>query len=66
MELQFDTNPQTLKAVIGPGISMEAFEVGDEVYQLFSSITSICLLSRAATLSFTPGTTSNNRNGIST
>lgn len=36
MELQFDTNPQTLKAVIGPGISMEAFEVGDEVYQLFS------------------------------
>ena len=29
------TNPQNIKAVICPGISEEAFEVGDEVYETF-------------------------------
>ncbi len=31
------TNPKSLKAVIGPGISCERFEVGDEVYNEFLS-----------------------------
>lgn len=31
----FHTRPSELKAVIGPGISKEAFEVGDEVYEEF-------------------------------
>ncbi len=31
------TNPRNLKAVIGPGISCERFEVGDEVYEEFRS-----------------------------
>lgn len=33
----YGTNPDRLKAVIGPGISMDAFEVGDEVYDFFRS-----------------------------
>jgi YfiH family protein len=32
---RFGTNPEELKAVVGPGISLEAFEVGDEVYEQF-------------------------------
>lgn len=32
----FGTNPQNLRAVIAPGISLHAFEVGDEVYQAFA------------------------------
>lgn len=31
----FGTRPEQLKAVIGPGISLDAFEVGDEVYEQF-------------------------------
>ena len=31
----FDTQPQHLYGAIGPGISLEAFEVGDEVYEAF-------------------------------
>lgn len=37
MRLSFGSRPADLKAVIGPGISLEAFEVGDEVYEQFSS-----------------------------
>ena len=33
----YDTRPQDVKAIIGPGISQEAFEVGDEVYHSFSN-----------------------------
>ena len=36
MRLQFSTRPENIKAVIGPGISKESFEVGDEVYKAFS------------------------------
>lgn len=32
----FASRPEMLRAVIGPGISLEAFEVGDEVYSEFS------------------------------
>lgn len=32
-----EMNPLTTKAVIAPGISFEAFEVGDEVYETFSA-----------------------------
>ena len=35
MRDSFGTHPEELKAVIGPGISLEAFEVGDEVYNQF-------------------------------
>ncbi|RRD02099.1 peptidoglycan editing factor PgeF [Prevotella sp. OH937_COT-195] len=31
----FSSKPEMLRAVIGPGISLEAFEVGDEVYYEF-------------------------------
>ncbi len=31
----YHTDPAELKAVIGPGISLESFEVGDEVYEAF-------------------------------
>ncbi len=37
MHMAYDTNPAMLKAVIGPGISLEAFEVGDEVYAEFEN-----------------------------
>ncbi len=36
MEQTFGTQSSRLKAVIGPGISQECFEVGDEVYQQFA------------------------------
>jgi len=36
MRLSYGSRPEKLKAVIGPGISVEAFEVGDEVYNEFS------------------------------
>ena len=36
MILNFGTNPQQMEAFIGPGISVEKFEVGDEVYEQFS------------------------------
>ena len=35
MHDSFGTRPEELQAVIGPGISLESFEVGDEVYQQF-------------------------------
>ena len=35
MTFAFKTDPKKLKAVIGPGISLENFEVGDEVYEAF-------------------------------
>jgi YfiH family protein len=35
MRDSFGTHPEELKAVIGPGISLDAFEVGDEVYGQF-------------------------------
>ena len=37
MSAAFGTRPSELKAVVGPGISMEHFEVGDEVYGLFAA-----------------------------
>jgi len=36
MHATYGTEPFQLKAVIGPGISLESFEVGDEVYQQFA------------------------------
>lgn len=35
MRLAFGTEPERLRCAIGPGISMESFEVGDEVYDAF-------------------------------
>ena len=35
MSFAYQTDPKKLKAVIGPGISLENFEVGDEVYEAF-------------------------------
>ena len=32
----YGTRPQQLKAQIGPGIHLESFEVGDEVYKAFA------------------------------
>lgn len=37
MQNEYGTNAADLQAIIGPGISIEAFEVGDEVYQAFFS-----------------------------
>lgn len=37
MHTSYGTKPAALKAVIGPGISLEAFEVGDEVYAEFEN-----------------------------
>ena len=36
MRAAFDTNPQSLRAVIAPGISLQNFEVGNEVYEAFA------------------------------
>ena len=36
MQAAYDSQPCQLKAVIGPGISLKSFEVGDEVYQQFA------------------------------
>lgn len=35
MQRAYQSNPEMLKAVIGPGISLKNFEVGDEVYEAF-------------------------------
>ena len=35
MQQCYGSNPSKLKAVIGPGISLKNFEVGDEVYEAF-------------------------------
>ena len=37
MRVTYGSRPEDLTAVIGPGISLEAFEVGDEVYDEFAS-----------------------------
>ena len=37
MQLSYGTNPAQLRAVIGPGISLDSFEVGDEVYDSFAA-----------------------------
>lgn len=37
MVLTYRINPVNLKAIIGPSISLEAFEVGDEVYDQFAN-----------------------------
>ena len=36
MVVSYHSRPETLKAIIGPGISLEHFEVGDEVYEQFA------------------------------
>ena len=36
MEVRYGSNPADIKAVIAPGISIEAFEIGDEVYEKFA------------------------------
>ena len=37
MRVTYGSRPEDLTAVIGPGISLETFEVGDEVYEEFAS-----------------------------
>lgn len=37
MFLAYDTEAKDIKAVIGPGISLKNFEVGDEVYEIFAA-----------------------------
>lgn len=37
MQEHYNSCPQDLKAIIGPSISKEAFEVGDEVYDAFAT-----------------------------
>lgn len=37
MQATYGTRPSRLRAQIGPGISLQSFEVGDEVYETFSS-----------------------------
>lgn len=37
MQERLGTDPAEVRAVIGPGISAEAFEVGDEVYEAFQA-----------------------------
>ena len=36
MQRAYHSRPEEMKAVIGPGISLDNFEVGDEVYEQFS------------------------------
>lgn len=36
MKMAYHSRPECLKAVIGPGISLKNFEVGDEVYEEFN------------------------------
>jgi len=36
MQHAYGTRPEQLRAVVGPGISLEHFEVGDEVYEAFA------------------------------
>ena len=37
MRLSYHSRPECLRAVIGPGISLDAFEVDDDVYEEFAS-----------------------------
>lgn len=36
LRMAYHSRPEALKAVIGPGISLDSFEVGDEVYDQFA------------------------------
>lgn len=36
MQCAYHSRPEALQAVIGPGISLDSFEVGDEVYEQFA------------------------------
>ena len=36
MQEAYDSDPSRIRAVVGPGISLESFEVGEEVYQQFA------------------------------
>lgn len=36
MAIRYATRPETVRAAIGPGISLQSFEVGDEVYAAFA------------------------------
>ena len=36
MKKVYGSQPQSIKAQIGPGISLDSFEVGDEVYEAFA------------------------------
>ena len=37
MHAAYGTNPASLQCIIGPGISQDCFEVGDEVYEAFAA-----------------------------
>ena len=37
MQKRYNCQPSDIKAIIGPGISLESFEVGDEVYEEFAN-----------------------------
>ena len=37
MQAAYHSRPEAMKAVIGPGISLKNFEVGDEVYEAFAA-----------------------------
>ena len=37
MQMAYHSRPEVLQAVIGPGISLQNFEVGDEVYEQFDA-----------------------------
>ena len=37
MQHEYQSDPSQLRAIIGPGISLESFEVGDEVYDQFAA-----------------------------
>ena len=37
LQSTFSTQPEHLHAIIGPGIGLDSFEVGDEVYDLFAN-----------------------------
>lgn len=46
MRKEFDSSPRDIKAVIGPCIHLESFEVGDEVYHAFKYAGYGCFCSR--------------------
>ena len=37
MQKRYNSQPSDIKAIIGPGISLESFEVGEEVYEEFAN-----------------------------
>lgn len=46
MQAEFGCSPHDIKAVIGPCIHLESFEVGDEVFQIFKEAGYICFCKR--------------------